>query len=115
MHERSHHPAPEAPLTAPTGDGCGAPVVLSFAPATHTRWLHHPVAQSLSVLSGTAVLQLGTAAARRVAAGETVLIPAEAAHWYGAALATPGAELTRIEIAELQPTTEARSAARAAR
>lgn len=59
-------------------------VYVSFSPGARTNWHTHPVGQVLHVVSGVGWVQLEREAARRIAAGDVVVIAPGENHWHGA-------------------------------
>ncbi len=58
---------------------------VTFTPGGRTNWHTHAVGQILYVLSGVGRYQLEGEAAQEILPGDTVIIPANARHWHGAA------------------------------
>ena len=57
---------------------------VSFTPGARTNWHTHAVGQILYVLSGIGRYQLEGEVVQELRPGDTVTIPADARHWYGA-------------------------------
>jgi quercetin dioxygenase-like cupin family protein len=58
---------------------------VTFTPGGRTNWHTHAVGQVLYVLSGVGRYQLEGEAPQEILPGDTVIIPANARHWHGAA------------------------------
>lgn len=58
---------------------------VTFTPGGRTNWHTHAVGQILYVLSGVGRYQLEGEAVQEILPGDTVIIPADARHWHGAA------------------------------
>lgn len=58
---------------------------VTFTPGGRTNWHTHAVGQILYVLSGVGRYQLEGEAPQELLPGDTVIIPANARHWHGAA------------------------------
>lgn len=58
---------------------------VTFTPGGRTNWHTHAVGQILYVLSGVGRYQLEGEAPQEILPGDTVIIPANARHWHGAA------------------------------
>lgn len=58
---------------------------VTFTPGGRTNWHTHAVGQILYVLSGVGRYQLEGEAPQEILPGDTVIIPADARHWHGAA------------------------------
>ncbi len=58
---------------------------VTFTPGGRTNWHTHAVGQILYVLSGAGRYQLEGEAPQEILPGDTVIIPANARHWHGAA------------------------------
>ena len=58
---------------------------VTFTPGGRTNWHTHAVGQILYVLSGAGRYQLEGEAVQEILPGDTVIIPADARHWHGAA------------------------------
>ena len=58
---------------------------VTFTPGGRTNWHTHAVGQILYVLSGAGRYQLEGEAVQELLPGDTVIIPADARHWHGAA------------------------------
>jgi len=68
----------------PTAPSRAQAVYVSFSPGARTNWHTHPVGQTLHVVSGVGWVQLEGEAARRIAAGDVVVIAPGENHWHGA-------------------------------
>jgi quercetin dioxygenase-like cupin family protein len=58
---------------------------VTFTPGGRTNWHTHAVGQILYVLSGAGRYQLEGEDVQEILPGDTVIIPANARHWHGAA------------------------------
>ena len=58
---------------------------VTFTPGGRTNWHTHAVGQVLYVLSGAGRYQLEGEDVQEILPGDTVIIPADARHWHGAA------------------------------
>ena len=58
---------------------------VTFTPGGRTNWHTHAVGQILYVLSGAGRYQLEGEGVQEILPGDTVIIPANARHWHGAA------------------------------
>ena len=58
---------------------------VTFTPGGRTNWHTHAVGQVLYVLSGVGRYQLEGETPQEILPGDTVIIPANARHWHGAA------------------------------
>ncbi|WP_316015896.1 cupin domain-containing protein [Roseobacter sp. HKCCA0434] len=100
IHRNGDRPGKLGPATAFTGTVLIAPVIrtpepasirsveVTFAPGARTFWHHHPVGQTLRVLSGSGLVALRDAAPQVIRAGDTVFIPPDVEHWHGASPTT---------------------------
>lgn len=59
--------------------------VVSFEPGARTNWHHHPLGQTLYVVSGVGRCQTWGGPVRVIRAGDSVWIPPGEKHWHGAA------------------------------
>src|SRR5882757_7243419 len=57
---------------------------VTFSPGARTNWHTHPVSQVLHVVSGFGWVQLEGEPAKRIAAGDVVVIGPGENHWHGA-------------------------------
>ena len=58
---------------------------VTFTPGGRTNWHTHAVGQVLYVISGNGRYQLDGDPVEEIRAGYTVIVPANARHWHGAA------------------------------
>ena len=86
---------------------------VTFTPGGRTNWHTHAVGQVLYVISGTGRYQLDGDKVEEIGAGDTVIIPANARHWHGAApdqvmchLALSEADETGAAATWLEPVSE---------
>lgn len=70
---------------------------VSFAPGARTVWHTHAAGQILYVLSGVGRYQLEGEPVQAIRPGDTVVIPADARHWHGAA---PDQMMVHIALSE---------------
>lgn len=59
--------------------------VVSFEPGARTNWHHHPLGQTLYVVSGVGRCQTWGGPVQVIRAGDSVWIPPGEKHWHGAA------------------------------
>ncbi len=86
---------------------------VGFEPGARTAWHKHPVGQVLHVLSGFGLVQLAGEPARKIHAGDTVMIAPGERHWHGAAsghpmvhLALQEADAQGVDVVWLEPVTD---------
>lgn len=123
IHRNGDRPGVSGPANSFTGTVLISPVIstpapatlrsvdVTFAPGARTFWHHHPVGQTLRVLSGTGLIALRGEAPHYIRAGDTVFIPPHIEHWHGA---TPTTAMNHIAMQEepdgetvwLEPVTE---------
>lgn len=82
-----------------------AAVRVSFAPGARTYWHHHPLGQTLHVLSGSGLIQERGGPLRVLRAGDTAWIPPGIEHWHGAAPDTAMCHLAMQERQDGQTST----------
>ena len=70
---------------------------VSFEPGARTNWHHHPLGQTLYVVSGTGRVQTWGGPVREIHAGDSIWIPPLEKHWHGA---TPTQGMVHIAIHE---------------
>jgi quercetin dioxygenase-like cupin family protein len=70
---------------------------VSFEPGARTNWHHHPLGQTLYVVSGTGRVQTWGGPVREIYAGDSIWIPPLEKHWHGA---TPTQGMVHIAIHE---------------
>lgn len=109
IHRNGERAGTLGPATAFTGTVLIAPVIVTpapatlrsvnvtFAPGARTFWHHHPVGQTLYVLSGMGLVALRNEAPRIIRPGDTVFIPPDLEHWHGA---TPTTAMNHIAMQE---------------
>ena len=68
------------------GAGAGAAELsrVSFEPGARTNWHHHPLGQTLYVISGVGRVQTKGGPVKEIRPGDTVWIPPGEKHWHGA-------------------------------
>ena len=59
-------------------------LMVGFEPKARTAWHHHPLGQTLHVVSGCGLVGLRGQAPRVIRPGDTVWIPPGEEHWHGA-------------------------------
>ena len=111
-----HHPANSRPSRTPpeayfTGDVLMDPIIeapqpariravrVSFTPGARTAWHHHPLGQTLHVLSGVGRFQTEGQPIVEILPGDTIWIPPGERHWHGAA---PDTAMVHIAMQEAQ-------------
>jgi len=72
------------PIVGPEAPSHIGAAYVTFTPGARTNWHTHPIVQVLQVVSGAGWVQLEGEAARRIAAGDVVVIGAGENHWHGA-------------------------------
>lgn len=86
---------------------------VSFEPGARTNWHHHPLGQTLYVISGVGRVQTKGGAVQEIRPGDTVWIPPGEVHWHGA---SPDNSMCHIAMQEaldgvfstwLEPVTDA--------
>ena len=109
IHRNGARPHMAGPATAFTGTVVISPVIVTpkpasirsvdvtFAPGARTFWHHHPVGQTLRVISGMGLVALRGEAPRVIRPGDTVFIPPHVEHWHGA---TPTTAMNHIAMQE---------------
>ncbi|MEM6488781.1 MAG: cupin domain-containing protein [Pseudomonadota bacterium] len=76
----THQPIIRAPAPARIRS-----LVVTFAPGARTHWHHHPIGQTLYVLSGIGRIQKQGEPLHEIRPGDTVWIAPGEVHWHGAA------------------------------
>ena len=69
-------------------------LLVSFQPGARTFWHHHPLGQTLYIVSGCGRVQTWGGPIREVRAGDVVWIPSGEKHWHGA-----GPDTTMVHVA----------------
>ncbi|MGY4624470.1 (R)-mandelonitrile lyase [Bradyrhizobium sp. USDA 4486] len=86
---------------------------VSFEPGARTNWHHHPLGQTLYVISGVGRVQSKGGPVKEIRPGDTVWIPPGEVHWHGA---SPNNSMCHIAMQEaldgvystwLEPVTDA--------
>ncbi len=85
------------PVYAPEGPSRLRASRVTFMPGGRTNWHQHAVGQILYVLSGVGRYQLEGEPVQEIMAGDTVVIPPNARHWYGSA---PGTMMCHLAMSE---------------
>src|SRR5580692_6943420 len=70
---------------------------VSFEPGARTNWHHHPLGQTLYVISGVGRVQTKGGPVQEIRPGDTVWIPPNEVHWHGA---SPGNSMCHIAMQE---------------
>ena len=125
IHVAGTRPTRRAPTEHFTGTVLQDPVIMapaparlncsrvSFEPGARTNWHHHPLGQTLYVISGVGLVQSKGGPVREIRPGDTVWIPPGELHWHGA---SPTNGMTHIAMQEaldgvfstwLEPVTDA--------
>ena len=88
--------------------------VVSFEPGSRTNWHHHPLGQTLYVVSGVGRCQSVGGPVRVLRAGDSVWIPPLEKHWHGAApdhgmvhIAMHEADASGAHVTWLEPVSDA--------
>ena len=61
---------------------------VTFEPGARTNWHHHPLGQTLYVISGVGRFQTQGQAVKEIKAGDVIWIPPGEKHWHGGAPTT---------------------------
>jgi len=109
IHPAASRPTKTGPESSFTGQVLMDPVIdapeparlmavrVSFAPGARTHWHHHPLGQTLHVLTGVGRIQEEGGPVRVISAGDTVWIPPGISHWHGAG---PDTAMTHLAMQE---------------
>jgi quercetin dioxygenase-like cupin family protein len=71
-------------IVEPTAPSRLQALYVTFSPGSRTNWHTHPVSQILHVISGFGWVQLEGEPAKRITAGDVVVIGPGENHWHGA-------------------------------
>ena len=72
------------PVAEPPAPTRAKSALVSFEPGARTNWHHHPLGQSLYVVSGTGRAQVWGQPVIQLNPGDRVWIPPGEKHWHGA-------------------------------
>ena len=72
-------------------------VNVRFEPGARTAWHTHPLGQTLHILTGVGLVQVGGGPVREARAGDPIYFAPEEKHWHGA---SPGVAMVHLAIQE---------------